>query len=52
MISASYSKQGLDFSEIVEDADLSITEVAQEMLRLPIGKSFENMKIISGGDSE
>lgn len=51
-IASSYTKQGYDFSEIVENSDVSITEIAQKMLRLPIGKSFENMKMISGGNFE
>ena len=52
MIASSYAKQGYDFAEIVEKSDASITEIAQKMLRLPISKSFDNLRMISGGDFE
>lgn len=51
-ISKSYNVQGIDFEDAVMNTDLPITDLAQEMLRLPIGKSFENMKKLSGGEDE
>ncbi len=51
-IAESYNVQGIDFEETVMDVNIPITNIAQEMLRLPIGKSFENMKQMSGGECE
>lgn len=51
-ISSSYSAQGIDFEETVLNRDIPITDIAQEMLRLPIGKSFDSMKNMSGGETD
>lgn len=51
-ISNSYRVQGVEFEEVVTNIDIPITDIAQEMLRLPIGKSFENIKMMSGGETE
>lgn len=51
-IAGSYNAQGIDFADTVMDSNIPITDIAQEMLRLPIGKSFENMKQMSGGEYE
>lgn len=51
-ISSSYSAQGVSFESVIRDGDVSITDIAQEMLRLPIGKTFDNIKMMSGGDLE
>ena len=51
-ISSSYNSQGIDFEDTISNKDVAITEIAQEMLRLPIGKSFDNMRKMSGGDTE
>jgi len=51
-ISSSYNSQGIDFEDTIQNRAISITDIAQEMLRLPIGKTFDNMKRMSGGDEE
>ncbi len=48
-ISNSYNAQGLDFEDTVSNRDNPITDIAQTMLRLPIGKSFSNLNNIFGG---
>ncbi len=52
IISSTYNGQGINFEETVLDKDIPITDIAQEMLRLPIGKSFESLKRMSGGEFE
>lgn len=51
-ISSSYNVQGIDFEDTIQNRNIPITDIAQEMLRLPIGKTFDNMKTMSGGDDE
>ncbi len=43
-----YQQQGKDFIEDVIEGDSSITETVQELLRLPIGKTFLNMQEMLG----
>ena len=51
-ISSSYNAQGIDFEDTIQNKNIPITDIAQEMLRLPIGKTFDSMKNMSGGDDE
>ena len=43
-----YQQQGKDFIEDVIEGDMTITEVVQELLQLPIGKTFLNMQEMLG----
>ena len=51
-ISASYNAQGIDFADTIANRDASITDIAQEMLRMPVGKAFDNMRKLTGGETE
>lgn len=43
-----YQQQGKEFIEDVIEGDLTITEIVQELLQLPIGKTFLNMQEMLG----
>ena len=47
-ISKIYKGQGKDFIEDIIESDLSITDIVQELLQLPIGKTLINMPEILG----
>ena len=43
-----YQQQGKDFIEDIIEGEATITEIVQEMLQLPIGKTFLNMQEMLG----
>ena len=43
-----YQQQGKDFIDDVIEGDMAITEIVQELLQLPIGKTFLNMQEMLG----
>ena len=43
-----YQQQGKDFIDDVIEGDSTITEIVQELLQLPIGKTFLNMQEMLG----
>ncbi len=43
-----YQQQGKDFVEDIIETDIPITDIVQEMLKLPIGKTFLNMQEMLG----
>ena len=51
-IASSYNVQGIDFADTIADRDVSITDIAQAMLRMPIGKSFDDIRKLTGGETE
>lgn len=51
-ITSSYNAQGIDFADTIANHDASITDIAQEMLRMPVGKSFDNLRRLIGGEAE
>ena len=47
-LSKYYQQQGKDFVGEIIEGDMTITEIVQEMLQLPIGKTFLNMQEMLG----
>ena len=43
-----YRQQGKDFIDDVIDSEMTITDIVQELLQLPIGKTFLNMQEMLG----
>ena len=47
-----YEANGKDFVNDIIDGEQTIMDIAQEMLRLPIGKAFENIPELLGESEE